>query len=79
VVTGTVVTGTVVGGTVVAGAGVSEARTGAVSEDDGESAPDVCEHADRDTSALDMHSHAIPVRIEVIWKPWGEKTVVRPG
>jgi len=54
---------------------VTAARTGAVSEDAGESAPDVCEHADRATSALDMQSQAMPVRIEVIGEPWGEKTV----
>jgi len=74
-VAGTVVGGTVVGGTVVAEEGVTADWMGAVSDDAGESALDVCEHADSAMSAPEMQIRATPVRIEVMWKSWGEKTV----
>jgi hypothetical protein len=58
----------VVGATVVVGARVVVASvvTGAATVLAGASALDVCEHDDSATSALDAHSHAIPVRSEVI-------------
>jgi hypothetical protein len=45
---------------------VASVVTGAATVLAGASALDVCEHDDSATSALDAHSHAIPVRSEVI-------------
>jgi len=64
-VDGTVVGAGVVGACVV-GAGVTAASTGAVCELAGESALEVCEQAERATSALETQSQAIAVRVEVM-------------
>jgi len=69
-VVGATVVGSVAGPAVV-GAGVSVAARGAVCELAGESALEVCEQAERPTSALDIQSQAIAVRVEVMWEALG--------
>jgi hypothetical protein len=63
-VVGASVAGTVVG--TVEAAGVTETSMGAVCELAGESALEVCEHAESPASALEASSHARAVRVEVI-------------